>query len=91
MGAGGDHQCGVGVPQVVEPHGAESASADGGSEDAVAEVVVVEDLAPGEGNTSPNGVGRRAPSWARRALVAASARSTRRRAARVLTGTSWPA
>jgi hypothetical protein len=37
-----------------------------------------------EGNTSPNRFGGRATSWARRELVAASARSTRRRAARVL-------
>src|SRR6266508_3145578 len=44
MGAGGDHQRGVGVAQVVEAEAGELRAADGRAEDAVAEVVVVEEL-----------------------------------------------
>lgn len=49
MGAGGDHQRGVGVAQVVEAEAGQLRAADGGAEDAVAEVVVVQDRALGRG------------------------------------------
>ncbi|HWQ24820.1 MAG TPA: hypothetical protein VNK94_12005 [Gaiellaceae bacterium] len=43
--AGRDHQRRVGVAEVVEAEAGELGAADGGREDAVAEVVVVEQLA----------------------------------------------
>jgi hypothetical protein len=43
--AGGDHQRGVGVAQVVEVQAVELRAADGGPEDAVAEVVVAQEPA----------------------------------------------
>src|SRR6266542_4025291 len=43
--AGGDHQRGVGVTQVMEAQAGQTGAADSGAEDAVAEVVVIEQLA----------------------------------------------
>ena len=45
MGAGGDHERGVGVAEVVEAKARQTGAADCGAEDAVAEVVVVQELA----------------------------------------------
>src|SRR5581483_2228167 len=42
--AGGHHEGGVGVAQVVEAEADELRASDGGREDAVAEVVVVQDV-----------------------------------------------
>jgi hypothetical protein len=44
VSAGCDHQRGVGVAQIMEPKTGELCPADGGTEDPVAEVVVVHDL-----------------------------------------------
>ena len=49
MRAGSDHQRGVRVAQVVEAQASEPRSADGWAEDAVAEVVVVQQLAARRG------------------------------------------
>jgi hypothetical protein len=58
--AGGDHERGVGVPQVVEPQAGQPGAADGEAEDAVAEVVVVEDLAARRGEDDSERRGSRA-------------------------------
>ncbi|HET8742822.1 MAG TPA: hypothetical protein VFM41_09390 [Gaiella sp.] len=42
--AAGDHQRGVGVAQIVEAEAGQLRAADGGREDAVAEVVVIQDF-----------------------------------------------
>jgi hypothetical protein len=87
---GEDHQRGVGVAEVVEAQAGEPASSDGWPEHAVGEIVVVQDPASGEAKTSPSSFGLRASSCRRSACRAVLERSTRRRDARVLTGTSSP-
>jgi hypothetical protein len=45
VGSGGDHECGVGVAEVMEAQADQPGATDGGAEEAVAEVVLVQHLA----------------------------------------------
>jgi hypothetical protein len=53
MRPGGNHQRGVGVAKIVGAEAGEPASSDGGPEDAMAEVVVVEELTARGGEDEP--------------------------------------